>query len=194
LQLQQEHVLLLEARMADRFGKGEVSIRDLLHSTLRLRPDRIIIGEIRGGEALDLLQAMNTGHGGSMGTIHANSPADALSRLETLALYAGVDLPLRVIRAQVAAAIDLVVQTARYTDGSRKISHISEVLPLDAQGNYQTAEIFYFQREGLDQRQQIVGRHQATGRRPGFMEEAAQSGFTLPEHLFQAGKDEMLTA
>jgi pilus assembly protein CpaF len=194
LQLQQEHVLLLEARMADRFGKGEVSIRDLLHSTLRLRPDRIIIGEIRGGEALDLLQAMNTGHGGSMGTIHANTPVDALSRLETLALYAGVDLPLRVIRAQVAGAIDLVVQTARYSDGSRKISHISEVLPLDAQGNYQTADIFYFQREGLDRREQIVGRHRASGRRPGFMEEVAQSGLTLPEHLFEAHTDETLSA
>jgi pilus assembly protein CpaF len=159
-----------------------------------LRPDRIIIGEIRGGEALDLLQAMNTGHGGSMGTIHANTPVDALSRLETLALYAGVDLPLRVIRAQVAGAIDLVVQTARYSDGSRKISHISEVLPLDAQGNYQTADIFYFQRKGLDQRQQIVGRHRASGRRPGFMEEVAQSGLTLPEHLFEADTDETLSA
>jgi pilus assembly protein CpaF len=137
---------------------------------------------------------MNTGHGGSMGTIHANSPTDALSRLETLALYAGVDLPLRVIRAQVAAAIDLVVQTARYADGSRKISYISEVLPLDAQGNYQTADIFYFQREGLDARQQIVGCHQASGVRPGFMEEAAQSGLSLPEHLFEADREKTLTA
>jgi pilus assembly protein CpaF len=187
LQLQQDHVLLLEARMADRFGKGEVSIRDLLHSTLRLRPDRIIIGEIRGGEALDLLQAMNTGHGGSMGTIHANTPLDALSRLETLALYAGVDLPLRVIRAQVAAAIDIVVQTARYTDGSRKISHISEVLPLDAEGSYQTADIFYFQRQRLGIDHRIVGCHQASGLRPSFMEEAAQSGHALPESLFATG-------
>jgi pilus assembly protein CpaF len=194
LQLQQDHVLLLEARMADRFGKGEVSIRDLLHSTLRLRPDRIIIGEIRGGEALDLLQAMNTGHGGSMGTIHANTPVDALSRLETLALYAGVDLPLRVIRVQVAAAIDLVVQTARYADGSRRISHISEVLALDGEGNYRTADIFYFRREGLDARQRIVGSHQASGFRPGFLEEAAQSGHELPESLFQAGTGERRTA
>jgi pilus assembly protein CpaF len=186
LQLQQDHVLLLEARMADRFGKGEVSIRDLLHSTLRLRPDRIIIGEIRGGEALDLLQAMNTGHGGSMGTIHANTPLDALSRLETLALYAGVDLPLRVIRAQVAAAIDIVVQTARYPDGSRKISHISEVLPLDAGGNYRSADIFYFRRQGLDADQRITGSHRASGVRPSFMEEAAQSGHALPDSLFAA--------
>jgi pilus assembly protein CpaF len=184
LQLQQDHVLLLEARMADRFGKGEVSIRDLLHSTLRLRPDRIIIGEIRGGEALDLLQAMNTGHGGSMGTIHANTPLDALSRLETLALYAGVDLPLRVIRAQVAAAIDLVVQTARYPDGSRKISHISEVLPLNAEGNYQAADIFFFQRERIDAEQTIVGRHHASGIRPTFLAEAAQMGEALPDTLF----------
>ncbi|MDJ0780957.1 MAG: CpaF family protein [Desulfosarcinaceae bacterium] len=187
LQLQQDHVLLLEARMADRFGKGAVTIRDLLHSTLRLRPDRIIIGEIRGGEALDLLQAMNTGHGGSMGTIHANTPMDALSRLETLALYAGVDLPLRVIRAQVAAAIELVVQTARYSDGSRKISHISEVLPLDGDGNYQTADIFYYKREGIDAHQRILGHHEATGLRPSFLAEAAQSEHALPASLFGNG-------
>ncbi|MDA3895030.1 MAG: CpaF family protein, partial [Desulfobacteraceae bacterium] len=117
LQLQQDHILPLETKMADRQGRGEVTIRDLLKSTLRLRPDRIIIGEIRGGEALDLLQAMNTGHGGTMGTIHSNSPLDALSRMETLSLFSGIELPLTAIRAQITSAIDIVVQTTRFHDG-----------------------------------------------------------------------------
>lgn len=186
LQLQQEHVLSLEARVADRHGKGEVSIRDLLRSTLRLRPDRIIVGEIRAGEALDLLQAMNTGHGGSMGTIHSNSPLDALSRLETLTLYSGVDLPLKVIRSQVASAIHLIVQTSRYHDGSRKISHISEVLPLAEDGNYRTADLLVFKPRGLDSQGRVLGEHGATGKLPSFHEEMQHAGIDLPLSVFTA--------
>ena len=142
LKLQQEHTVLLETKEPDRNGNGEITIRDLLKSSLRLRPDRIIIGEIRGSEALDLLQAMNTGHDGSMSTIHANSPLDSLLRLETLALFTGIDLPLKAIRAQISSAVHIIIQTSRYNDGTRKISHISEVLPLDNVGNYQVNDIF----------------------------------------------------
>ncbi len=131
LQLVQEHLVPLEARPADEKGRGEVTIRDLLHSSLRLRPDRILIGEVRGGEAFDLLQAMNTGHSGSMTTIHANSPIESLSRLESLCLLAGFDLPLKAIRSQVAAAIDVIVCTSRLQDGRRTLTHVTEVLPLD---------------------------------------------------------------
>lgn len=141
LQLQQEHVLRMETRPPDRYGRGEVTIRDLFRSSLRLRPDRIVIGEVRGGEALDMIQAMTSGHGGSMSTLHATTPRDALSRLETLALMAKVDLPLFALRSQVASAIDVIVQVSRLADGSRGITHISEVLPLENE-NYRTADLF----------------------------------------------------
>ena len=131
LQLQQSHIVSFETRKADKNGQGEVTIRDLIHSALRLRPDRIVIGEIRGGEALDLLQALNTGHAGSMSTIHANSPIDSLRRIETCALLSGIDIPISALRAQIASAIDVVVHTSRLSDGSRKIVAISEVLPLE---------------------------------------------------------------
>ena len=131
LQLQQRHVVPFETRKADKNGQGEVTIRDLIRSALRLRPDRIVIGEIRGGEALDLLQALNTGHAGSMSTIHANTPLDCLRRIETCALLSGIDIPLSALRAQVASAIDAVVHTARLSDGSRKVVSIAEVLPLE---------------------------------------------------------------
>ena len=140
LQLQQEHVVSFETRKPDKNGNGEVTIRDLIVSSLRLRPDRLVIGEIRGGEALDLLQALNTGHAGSMSTIHANSPIDCLRRIETCALLSGIDVPLQALRAQVASAIDAVVHTARLTDGSRKVVAISEVLPL-ADGDYRVRDI-----------------------------------------------------
>ena len=141
LQLQQEHVLRMETRPPDRYGRGEVTIRDLFRSSLRLRPDRIVIGEVRGGEALDMIQAMTSGHGGSMSTLHATTPRDALNRLETLALMAKVDLPLYALRAQVASAIDVIVQVSRLADGSRRITQISEVLPLQAD-QYITADLF----------------------------------------------------
>jgi pilus assembly protein CpaF len=143
LQLDQDHVVSLESRAPDRKGKGAVSIRDLLHSSLRMRPDRIIVGECRGGEALDLLQAMNTGHGGSMSTVHANSPVETLRRLETLALFSGEDIPLRFLRAQVASAINLVIQLQRLA-GERSVAGIAEVLPLTEQGEYQLQDIFRY--------------------------------------------------
>ncbi|MFT4520719.1 MAG: pilus assembly protein CpaF [Halioglobus sp.] len=143
LQLEQEHVVSLETRPADRKGRGEVTIRDLLHSSLRMRPDRIIVGECRGGEALDLLQAMNTGHGGSMSTVHANSPVETLRRLETLALFSGEEIPLRFLRAQVASAINVVVQLQRLA-GKRTVATIAEVLPLSDDGEYQTKNIFEY--------------------------------------------------
>ena len=142
LQLQQEHVVSLEARAADRMGRGLVTIRDLFRSSLRLRPDRIIIGEVRGGEALDMIQAMTSGHGGSMGTLHANSPIDALNRLETLALMSKVELPLHALRAQISSAIDVVVQTSRQIGGRRMVTQISEVLPLGGTDNYQLRNMF----------------------------------------------------
>jgi len=184
LQLQQDHILPLETKMADRHGRGEVTIRDLLKSTLRLRPDRIIIGEIRGGEALDLLQAMNTGHGGTMGTIHANSPIDALSRMETLSLFSGVELPLSAIRAQVASAIDLVIQTCRYHDGSRKISHVSEVMALDDKGNSRVSDIFVFHQKGIGEQGKILGAIEPTGAVPGFMKEFESAGMNIPASIF----------
>lgn len=143
LQLDQEHVVSLESRSADRKGEGEVTIRDLLHSSLRMRPDRIIVGECRGGEALDLLQAMNTGHGGSMSTLHANSPIESLRRLETLALFSGEEIPLRFLRAQVVSAIDVVVQLQRLR-ARRTVQSIAEVLPLTEDGEYAVNEIYAF--------------------------------------------------
>jgi pilus assembly protein CpaF len=142
LALDQEHVVALESRQADRYGKGAIGIGDLFRSSLRLRPDRIVIGEVRGGEALQMIQAMTSGHAGSMSTLHANTPADALARLETLAMMGEVDLPLYALRAQVASAIDLIVQMVRLNDGRRMITHISEVHGLDEQGRYRLSDIF----------------------------------------------------
>lgn len=190
LQLQQTHVLSLESKAPDRHGKGEVSIRDLLHSTLRLRPDRIIVGEIRGGEALDLLQAMNTGHGGSMGTVHANTPIDALSRLETLTLFSGVELPLKAIRAQVVSAIDIVIQTSRYRDGSRKVSHIAEVLPLGDNEDYNVRNLMEFIYEtGKDGR--VIGSLDPVSK-PTFLDEIINEGLTLPQGFLHSDADNQL--
>lgn len=180
-----DHILQLEARPADKNGRGQVTIRDLLHSALRLRPDRVVIGEIRGGEALDLLQAMNTGHSGSMATVHANAPLEALSRLETLSMFAGVELPLFAIRTQVASAINVIVQTNRFHDGSRKISHISEVLPLDEHGKYKVNDIFLFEGEGLDHATgKVLGQHKATGNVPTFLRQAQTNGFDVTAEYF----------
>ena len=148
LQLQQRHIVSFETRKADKNGQGEVTIRDLIRSALRLRPDRIVIGEIRGGEALDLLQALNTGHAGSMSTIHANSPLDCLRRIETCALLSGIDIPLSALRSQVASAIDAVVHTARLSDGSRKVVSVAEVLPLEA-GDYRVRELARWQTDSI---------------------------------------------
>jgi pilus assembly protein CpaF len=178
LQLQQPHKVCFETRKADEYGKGEVTIRDLLHSALRLRPDRIVVGEIRGGEALDLLQAMNTGHEGSMSTIHANTPRDTLLRLETCALLSGVEIPLSALREQVSAAIHIVLQTARLHDGTRKITAITEVLGLKDK-EYRLEDIYLFKNEGLDADGKIIGRHVFTGYKPTFLESALQHGFKI---------------
>jgi pilus assembly protein CpaF len=142
LQLRQPHVLSLETRAPDRYGKGEVTIRELFKNSLRMRPDRVIVGECRGGEALDMIQAMTSGHAGSMTTLHADSPADALHRLETMALMSNVVIPLSALRAQVASAIHVIVQVMRFSDGSRRVVQISQVLPLDTHGRYQTEDLF----------------------------------------------------
>lgn len=188
LQLQQDHVLLLETKSADHRGKGEVSIRDLLRSTLRLRPDRIIIGEVRSGEAIDLLQAMNTGHGGSMGTIHANSPLDTLLRLETLSLFSGIELPIKAIRAQISSAIHIIVQTSRFHDGSRKVTHISEILPLNDDGNYCIQDIFFYRQKGIRSNGQIYGDLEPTGIIPQCIEEIEFSGYPISREIFKKGK------
>lgn len=182
LQLQQDHVLPLESKPPDKHGKGEVTLRELVRASLRLRPDRIVVGEVRGGEALDLLQAMNTGHSGSLATTHASSPLQTLSRLETLTLFSGLDLPILAIREQVSTAIDLIIQAARLPDGSRKVTHISEVLPLTPEGKYQIQDIYRFVRTGTD-KDHIVGEHRAVGNLPTFLDEIELAGFELPPAL-----------
>jgi pilus assembly protein CpaF len=171
LQIPQEHVLYFEARAADRHGRSAAGIRDLFHSTLRMRPDRIIIGEIRGGEALDLIQAMTSGHSGSMSTLHANNPRDALNRLETMAMMSGIEMPLFALRSQVASAIDLIVQTSRMPNGSRRITHISEVLPLSERGEYQVQDIFVFQTGGKAKDWIGSGSLRWSGVKPAFRED-----------------------
>src|SRR6188768_2350520 len=185
LQLHQDHVLSLEARPPNIEGRGEVTIRDLVENCLRMRPDRIVIGECRSGEALDMLQAMNTGHDGSLTTLHANTPRDALSRLETLVLMSGFDLPVRAIREQMSAAIDLVVQLSRLRDGSRRITHITEVQGME--GDVITLQdIFLFDfGMGVDEHGRFRGHLKATGVRPKFAEKLADLGIRLGQEVFQ---------
>ncbi len=183
LQLQQEHVVGFETRDPDKRGKGAVTIRDHLISALRLRPDRIIIGEIRGGEAFDLLQALNTGHGGSMSTIHANTPRDSLERLITCALTSGIELPLQALREQVTSAIHVLVQAARLSDGSRKITAISEVCGL-SNGDYVIHDLYVFHPERMEADGTIIGRHGGTGILPTFLEEARMRRLPLDETIF----------
>ena len=186
LKLQQAHVVGLESRPPNIEGKGEVPIRMLVRNALRMRPDRIIVGEVRGGEALDMLQAMNTGHDGSLSTAHTNSPRDTLSRLETMALMAGTELPSRAIREQIASAIHLIVHQNRLRDGSRKISHITEVQGME--GDVITLQdIFLYEQEGLDEHGRVVGHHRATGLRPKFMDRLLQQGVKLPSSIFSSG-------
>lgn len=177
LQLHQSHLVPLESRPPDRHGRGAVTIRDLLHSALRLRPDRIVIGEVRGGETFDLLQAMNTGHGGMLSTCHANSPRETLSRLESLALLADVGLPLRAVRAQVTSAVDIVVCQARLRDGTRKIMAISEVLPLDAAGDYRVQDLFVFTQTRTAREARVQGYLAPTGILPTFHGKLLSDGF-----------------
>ena len=185
LQLNQEHVLALEARPPNIEGKGQVTIRDLVKNCLRMRPDRIVVGECRAGEALDMLQAMNTGHDGSITTVHANSPRDTLARLETLVLMAGFDLPVRAIREQMASAIDCVVQLTRLRDGTRRITHITEVQGMEGDV-ITTQDVFLFDfGMGVDEHGRFRGHMKATGVRPRFAEKLADQGIRLGPEVFQ---------
>jgi pilus assembly protein CpaF len=180
LQLKQPHVVGLEARPANMEGKGEYTIRDLVKNALRMRPDRIVVGECRGGEALDMLQAMNTGHDGSLTTTHANSPREAIARLETLVLMGGLDLPIRAIREQIAGAVHLVVQQSRFSDGSRKVTNISEVRGLDENGQIQLTPIFEFVRTGLSESGAVLGEFRASGFLPSYLGDLLIMGLIKP--------------
>src|SRR4051794_25702400 len=175
LQLKQDHVIRLEARPANIEGHGEITIRDLVRNALRMRPDRIIVGEVRGAEALDMLQAMNTGHDGSLSTVHANAPRDALARLETMVLMAGFDLPTRAIREQIASALNLIVHVDRLRDGSRKISHVTEVVGMEGE-IITLQDIYKYDYKAM--------RLVSTGIRPEFVDQLADRGVALPGGLF----------
>lgn len=183
LQLQQDHVMRLETRPANIEGKGAVSSRDLVRNALRMRPDRIIIGECRGPETLDMLQAMNTGHDGSLTTIHANSPRDAISRVETLIQMGGIDIPLKAVRQQFSSAVDLIIQVNRLQGGPRRVTHVTEVMNME-QDTIIMQEIFEFVQDGVDERGQAFGHFESTGVRPSFIERLEQSGVRLPQNLF----------
>jgi pilus assembly protein CpaF len=185
MKLQQPHVVTLEARPANIDGKGEISQRDLLRNTLRMRPDRIIIGEVRGPEAFDMLNAMNTGHEGSLSTVHANSPRDALARIENMVLMAGLDLPDKAIREQISSALNVIIQLSRFTDGVRRVTHITEVSGME--GEVVTLQdIFRFQQTGVTEDGKIIGRYMPTGIRPTFAERFEAAGVTLGSELFMA--------
>ncbi len=184
LQLHQEHVLTLESRPANIEGKGAVAIRDLVRNTLRMRPDRIVVGEVRGAEALDMLQAMNTGHDGSLTTVHSNGPRDTLSRIETMVLMAGFDLPVRAIREQIAAAVDLIIHVSRLKDGTRRVTHVTEVEGMEGE-IITLQDIFLFDfGMGVDEEGIFKGRLKATGIRPTFSQDLENQGIRLPADLF----------
>jgi pilus assembly protein CpaF len=187
LKIYTDHVVNFETRHADEMGRGAVSIRDLIRAALRLRPDRIVVGEVRGAEALDLISAMNTGHGGSMGTAHANTPYDALVRLETLAMMGDTQVPVAAIRRQIASAIHLVVQIKRMDDGSRKVTHISEVIPeVDENGRYVIRDLFRFIQKGKTPDGKIVGEMIPVGNIPTFMEEIEVNRLPFGREKFKA--------
>ncbi|MCE5361828.1 ATPase, T2SS/T4P/T4SS family [Pseudomonas anguilliseptica] len=188
LKLVQPHVVALEARPANMEGKGHVTIRDLVRNCLRMRPDRIVVGECRGGEALDMLQAMNTGHDGSLTTGHANSPRDMLRRLEVMVLMAGMDLPVQAIREQIASAVQLIVQQTRFGDGSRRITSISEITGME-QATIQLNEIFRFQQNGFDENGRVKGQFHATGQVPEFYEALAKRGIPVNLDIFRPRMD-----
>jgi len=183
LQLQQDHVLRLETKTANIDGTGAVSIRDLVRNALRMRPDRIVVGECRGGETLDMLQAMNTGHDGSLTTLHANTPRDALSRMETMVLMAGMDLPLKVVRQQISSAVDLIIQQTRLKDGSRKVTAITEVIGMEGDTVVMT-DVFKFEQTGVGPDNKIIGELKATGIRPNFSPRLETAGFKLSGDIF----------
>jgi pilus assembly protein CpaF len=184
LQLKQDHVLSLETRPPNVEGKGAVSIRDLVRNTLRMRPDRIVVGECRAGEALDMLQAMNTGHDGSLTTVHSNSPRDSLARLETLTLMAGYDLPVKAIREQISSAVDVIIQLTRLRDGTRRVTHITEVQGMEGD-TIVLQDLFLFDYGmGLDEHGKYQGHLKALGIRPKFAERLLDYGIKLPTELF----------
>jgi pilus assembly protein CpaF len=184
LRLQQPHIVRLESRPPNIEGRGEVSIRDLVRNALRMRPDRIVVGEVRGGEALDMLQAMNTGHDGSISTIHANTPRDVLSRLETMTLMAGMDLTIRAVREQISAAIDLIVHQARLKDGTRRFTHVTEVVGMEGE-MITTQDIFLFDyKAGIDEHGKFLGHLAPTGIRPHFLDKMSDRGINVPASLF----------
>jgi pilus assembly protein CpaF len=183
LQLRQRHVVRLETRPANIEGEGAITQRELVKNALRMRPDRIVVGEVRGGEAFDMLQAMNTGHDGSLTTVHANTPRDALSRVENMVLMAGLELPARAIREQVASAINLIVHLTRMRDGSRRVTHVTEIVGMES-GVVTMQDIFVFEARGLDHQGHVVGAVKPTGLRPQFAERFEQYGIHLPANLF----------
>jgi pilus assembly protein CpaF len=183
LQLLQDHVVRLESRPPNVEGRGEVTIRDLVRNSLRMRPDRIIVGEVRGPEALDMMQAMNTGHEGSMSTLHANTPRDALSRLETMILMAGLEIPVTAIREYIASALSVIVHLARMSDGSRKVVQVAEVVAMEGE-TITMQDIFKFRQYGVNEDGQVVGRTLPTGIRPMFAEELGERGLALPADMF----------
>ena len=187
LRLQQVHVVTLESRPANLEGTGAITIRDLVKNALRMRPDRIIVGEVRAGEALDMLQAMNTGHDGSLTTAHANTPRDVLSRLETMVLMAGMELPVRAVRTQVSSAIDLIIQQSRIRDGSRKITHITEVQGMEGD-TIVLQDLFRYVQERIDERGKSVGHYESLGLMPNFMDKFQMNGVDLPASFFTSGR------
>jgi len=189
LQLQRDHVVQLEARPPDPKGRGQVTIRDLFRATLRMRPDRIVVGEIRGGEALDLIQAMTSGHGGCLSTLHATFPKDTLSRLETMAMMSDVEMPLLALRIQLASAVNLIVQTARLQDGSRKITHITEVTGFDLQTEtYLTQDVFVRRYHGLGSKGEVVSDFVPSGVLPKCLEIVHEHGMDIPASMYDAAK------
>ena len=185
LQLQQEHVLRLETRPPNIEGRGCITATDLVKNALRMRPDRIIIGECRGAETLDMLQAMNTGHDGSITTVHANNPRDSVSRMETMISMGGVELPIKAIRQQFSAAVDIIIQSSRLQGGPRKITHITEVLNME-QDTIIMQDIFLFVQDGIDDEGRAHGHFEATGVRPSCMDRLEAAGVKLPPNLFAA--------
>jgi pilus assembly protein CpaF len=185
LRLRQVHVISLESKPANVEGRGQITIRDLVRNALRMRPDRIIVGEVRGGEALDMLQAMNTGHDGSMSTVHANNPRDVINRLETLVLLAGTELPSRAIRGQISSAVNLIVQTERLRGGSRKIVSVAEVLGM-VEGEIATQEVFAYRQIAVTPDGRAVGYHTATGVASNFASHFRANGIDFPQAMFTA--------
>lgn len=184
LQLQQEHVVTLESRPANIEGKGRVTIRDLVVNSLRMRPDRIIVGEVRSSEALDMLQAMNTGHDGSITTVHANNPRDTLSRIETMVMMSGMELPSRAIREQISSAINLIIQISRFSDGTRKIVNISEITGMEGE-IITLQDIYIFKQDGHNEKGQVVGKHIPTGIVPVFLKKIKEMGENIPASVFK---------